>query len=118
VEMDGLSDGTRDQLFLALRLAGIEQHLKDREPMPLIVDDILINFDADRAKATLACLAELSRQTQVLVFTHHAYLLDLAKTSITDDVLFCHNLATSSSRSTITASSLEDRSLETADVAS
>ena len=41
----GLSDGTRDQLFLALRLAGIENHLKDREPVPVIIDDVLINFD-------------------------------------------------------------------------
>src|SRR5262249_56662870 len=38
VSVDGLSDGTRDQLFLALRLAGIERHLADREPMPLIID--------------------------------------------------------------------------------
>jgi uncharacterized protein YhaN len=79
VAVDGLSDGTRDQLFLALRLAGIEQHLKEREPAPLIIDDALINFDDDRARATLRCLTELARHTQVIVFTHHRHLVDLAR---------------------------------------
>lgn len=88
----GLSDGTRDQLFLALRLAGIEQHLTNRAPMPLVVDDILVNFDEQRVRATLACLTELSRQTQVLLFTHHAYLMELARRSVPNDVLFCHGL--------------------------
>ena len=69
-----------DQLFLALRLAGIEQHLADREPMPLIIDDVLVNFDDRRAAATLRCIAELSKQTQVLLFTHHHHLVELART--------------------------------------
>ena len=76
------SAGTRDQLFLALRLAGIEQHLAEREPMPLIIDDVLINFDDRRAGATLRCIAELSKQTQVLLFTHHQHIVDLARTSV------------------------------------
>ena len=37
VLVDGLSDGTRDQLFLALRLAGIEQHLRSHGPMPIAI---------------------------------------------------------------------------------
>lgn len=79
VMVSGLSDGTRDQLFLALRLAGIQQHLKEREPVPLIVDDVLVNFDDDRSRATLACLAELARDTQVVIFTHHRHLVEIAK---------------------------------------
>jgi uncharacterized protein YhaN len=79
VPVEGLSDGTRDQLYLALRLAGIEQHLKEREPVPLIIDDVLINFDDDRAGATLRCLAELAKRTQVIVFTHHRHVVDLAR---------------------------------------
>ena len=92
VPVIGLSDGTRDQLFLALRLAGIEQHLVDREPMPLVVDDILVNFDAGRAKVTLNCLAELSRRTQVLLFTHHDYLVELARHSLPAEIVFIHEL--------------------------
>lgn len=79
VRVDGLSDGTHDQLFLALRLAGIKNHLADHEPIPLIVDDVLINFDDQRTKATLSCLAEFARKTQVLVFTHHRHVVDLAQ---------------------------------------
>lgn len=79
VSMDGLSDGTRDQLFLALRLAGIDGHIAEREPFPLIVDDALINFDDKRTRSTLACLAELAKKTQVLVFTHHQHVVNLAR---------------------------------------
>jgi uncharacterized protein YhaN len=71
VTVEGMSSGTRDQLYLALRLATLERFLDVAEPMPLIVDDILINFDDRRARATLGVLAEIARKTQVLVFTHH-----------------------------------------------
>jgi uncharacterized protein YhaN len=79
VAVSGLSEGTRDQLFLALRLAGIEQHLQNREPVPLIIDDVLMTFDDDRCRSTLRCLAELSNQTQVLLFTHHRHVAELAQ---------------------------------------
>jgi len=94
VPVAGLSDGTRDQLFLALRLAGIEEHLRspECEPMPLIVDDVLVNFDNARAAATLQCLAELSQQTQVLLFTHHEHLLDLARATLPPGTFFSYRL--------------------------
>lgn len=75
---NALSDGTSDQLFLALRLAAIEQHLsKLSQPVPVILDDILVNFDDERAKAALDCLAKLSEKTQVIMFTHHQHLEEL-----------------------------------------
>ena len=55
VGMDGLSQGTRDQLFLALRVAAIEEHLREREAVPIAIDDLLVQFDDDRAVATLGC---------------------------------------------------------------
>ncbi|RUA02854.1 MAG: hypothetical protein DSY89_02105, partial [Deltaproteobacteria bacterium] len=79
VPVTGMSDGTVDQLYLALRLASLEQYLTSHEPLPFIVDDILLRFDDDRAAATLTILAELSRQTQVIFFTHHAHLVQLAE---------------------------------------
>lgn len=78
VPMDGMSDGTRDQLYLALRLATLEQHLKKGEPMPFIVDDILIGFDDNRTRVCLEVLSELAQSTQVLLFTHHKRVLELA----------------------------------------
>lgn len=73
-----LSEGTRDQLFLALRVAAIEDHLTSAEPLPFIGDDILQTFDDDRALAALRVLGELSEHTQVVVLTHHRHVLELA----------------------------------------
>jgi uncharacterized protein YhaN len=88
-----LSDGTADQLFLALRLAGIENNLeKLDEPLPVILDDILINFDDARALSTLRCLAEFSSKTQVILFTHHQHILKLVSGSDFADKVFTHQL--------------------------
>jgi len=75
VSVAGMSDGTRDQLYLSLRLATLEQHLSNGEPMPFVVDDILIGFDDNRTKVCLQVLAELAACTQVLLFTHHRRVL-------------------------------------------
>ena len=72
-----MSDGTRDQLYLALRLAFINQHLANGEPLPLIMDDILVHFDDERTQATLEVLNELASRTQILYFTHHQLVVDL-----------------------------------------
>jgi hypothetical protein len=61
--------------------------------MPLVVDDILVNFDNARALAALRALADLSKRTQVLFFTHHDHLVDLARSALGDDILFVHHLA-------------------------
>ena len=79
VTVDGMSDGTRDQLYLALRLAAIEQFSQRAEPLPLLVDDILIRFDDERARETLAVLGEISQHQQVIFFTHHRRLTQLAE---------------------------------------
>ena len=92
VPVAGLSDGTRDQLFLSLRFAGIEQHLKKHGPMPLIVDDVLVNFDNERSLATLRSLCELSNETQVLFFTHHHHLLTMAEEHLPKHKVFIHHL--------------------------
>ena len=76
--IDDLSDGTRDQLFLALRLVAIEQHVATAPPLPFVADDILQTFDDARAVAALEALLALSELTQVIVLTHHPHLLDLS----------------------------------------
>lgn len=78
--VEALSAGTRDQLFLALRLAALTTSQGHSEPMPLVADDILIEFDDERTRATLGVLAEVSRQTQVLLFSHHRHVPELART--------------------------------------
>jgi len=79
VSVAGMSQGTRDQLYLALRLATIEHHLAGRGPFPVIIDDLLVQFDDERALAALRELLHLARRTQVLFFTHHRHLLELAR---------------------------------------
>jgi uncharacterized protein YhaN len=79
VSVEGLSDGTCDQLYLALRLATLVWRLETSEPMPFIVDDILINFDDERSRATLKVLADISEKNQVILFTHHSRIVDEAK---------------------------------------
>jgi uncharacterized protein YhaN len=50
--------------------------------MPLILDDLLVHFDDARAEHALRALGEMSRKCQVLLFTHHHHLLDLARQSL------------------------------------
>lgn len=78
VPVEGMSEGTCDQLYLALRLASLEHHLEKNEPMPLILDDILVNFDDERSRATLEVLAEISKKNQIIYFTHHRHILEIA----------------------------------------
>ena len=92
VLVEGMSDGTCDQLYLALRLASLEAWLSHHEPIPLIVDDILMNFDDARSVATLHVLAELSQQTQVIFFTHHQHLVELASQHLSHEDLFITNI--------------------------
>lgn len=77
-----LSDGTQDQLWFALRLAGIEHHIDRVGPMPVIVDDVFVHFDDGRASAACAALVELSQFTQVVVLTHHPHLVGIARDRI------------------------------------
>lgn len=77
--IQGLSEGTRDQLYLALRVAAIEAHAAQAEPLPFIADDLLVQFDDRRADAALALLSRLGRTTQVVLFTHHDHIVDLAR---------------------------------------
>jgi uncharacterized protein YhaN len=89
-----LSDGTLDQLFLSLRLASIEQHLASQEAMPLVLDDIFINFDDERTQAGLETLAEFSQKTQVLLLTHHSRTIELARAALPTSQWTEHQLGT------------------------
>jgi uncharacterized protein YhaN len=77
--VNDLSEGTRDQLYLALRLAAIEFHTASAPPLPFIGDDILQTFDDDRALAALRVLQDISQTVQVILLTHHRHVLDLAR---------------------------------------
>jgi uncharacterized protein YhaN len=90
--VEKMSAGTCDQLYLALRLATLEWRLETSEPMPFIVDDILINFDDERSKATLKVLADLSKKNQVILFTHHRQIVEATNRMKGEGVIRIHEL--------------------------
>ncbi|MGE0608757.1 MAG: ATP-binding protein [Pirellulales bacterium] len=92
VRVEQMSDGTADQLYLALRLASLERYREQHDPPPFIVDDILIRFDDGRSLATLRALAQLAQRMQVIFFTHHQHLLDLAGQHLPADAWTRHEL--------------------------
>jgi chromosome segregation protein len=79
IEVAGLSEGTRDQLFLALRIAALELQISSKLALPFIADDLFVNFDDERAKAGFEALKALSGKTQVLFLTHHDHLLPIIR---------------------------------------
>ena len=91
--VDKMSSGSRDQMFLALRLATLRWRLQMDEPMPFIIDDILINFDDVRSRATLEILAELGEKNQVILFTHHRRIVEEAGRIDAPGVVQIHELA-------------------------
>ena len=60
------SDGTMDQLYLALRLAVAEELTPEA---PLVLDDALVRFDDQRMKAAVDILSQMGREKQVILFT-------------------------------------------------
>lgn len=86
VGIGGMSDGTRDQLYLALRLAALELHIGQATPLPFVADDLFINYDDDRSKAGLQALAGLSEKTQVIFLSHHDHLIPAVREVFGDEV--------------------------------
>ena len=76
-----LSRGTREQVFLALRLALVRDLQRHGVPLPLVMDDALVNFDDDRARSAARVLVEFVSdqpgERQMLVFTCHAHVASI-----------------------------------------
>lgn len=86
VAVPGLSTGTEDQLFLALRIAAVEDYLARAVALPFVADDLFINFDPERSAAGFDVLGQLAERTQVLFYTHHPHLVELARETLGVDV--------------------------------
>jgi len=73
-----LSRGAREQLFLSLRLSLVSMFARRGAALPVILDDILVNFDSRRARAAAVVLRDFASQGhQLLVFTCHEHILKL-----------------------------------------
>ncbi|MCZ6766208.1 MAG: AAA family ATPase [bacterium] len=78
-EVAQLSRGTAEQLYLALRFGFVREFVRRSEPLPLVFDDILVNFDPGRARATAEAILDLSQSLQILLFTCHPPTVELMK---------------------------------------
>ena len=81
VPLTGLSTGTAQQLYLALRFGLVDHFGRQAESLPIVMDDILVNFDPVRAERAARSIEELASRHQVLYFTcHPGTPLNAAKT--------------------------------------
>ena len=90
--LPALSSGSRDQLYFALRLAAIEESFVKYGPMPVLLDDVLVNFDDPHSIAALRILATMATTSQVVLFTHHPHVLALARDALAPDAFVLHEL--------------------------
>ncbi|MEL6063856.1 AAA family ATPase [Methylobacterium sp. DCY52] len=86
VGIEGMSEGTRDQLYLALRLAYLEDYAARAEPAPFIGDDLFSTFDEARTGFGLDALAEIGAAVQPILFTHHRHVADIARARLGEAV--------------------------------
>ena len=73
-----LSGGTREQLFLSIRLAMVKAFAKNNVDLPMVLDDVTVNFDQDRSDAAVETLLDFTSDgQQLLVFTSHLHYAQL-----------------------------------------
>ena len=82
---NGLSLGTQEQIYLLLRFALAEHLTRPGQKCPLILDDVLAAADAARKRAILDTLLVLGDETQVVLFTHEADVLQWTRDSLVGD---------------------------------
>lgn len=76
-KVEQLSRGTRELLLLAFRLAVVEDFGEARVRLPIILDDVLVDLDADRAERLVAFLSRLSARHQIIAMTCHRHIRQL-----------------------------------------
>ncbi|MFI1384488.1 AAA family ATPase [Embleya sp. NPDC020886] len=99
VGVDEMSEGTRDQLYLALRLASLDAYADAGRAMPIVLDDIAMTFDDGRTRAMLAVLDAMADRFQVVLFTHHPHLGRLAVDTLAPGRAHVHELPVYAARS-------------------
>lgn len=94
VSPEVLSRGTQEQLYLALRLAHIHNHAAQAAALPVIMDDVLVNFDPERAQRTARAFGDLASPQngapghQLLYFTCHPHMADMLRETVPDARLY------------------------------
>jgi uncharacterized protein YhaN len=77
VPVESLSRGTSEQLYLAIRFGYIASQDENREPLPLLMDDVMVNFDPTRAGQAAGGILEMAKTHQVMFFTCHPGVVEV-----------------------------------------
>lgn len=78
ITVDKLSRGTREAVYLSLRLALVGAYARRGAVLPMVLDDVLVNFDSRRARSAAELLCDFSRNGyQILMFTCHEHMSDM-----------------------------------------
>lgn len=78
-EIDYLSSGTKDQVYLSMRLA-LARLMADKDVLPVFLDDSLDRYDDARTEKALQFLSKFSNDGQIIMFTCHGFIADKSKT--------------------------------------
>ena len=82
IPLDLLSQGTREAVFLSLRLALAAAYSRRGAVLPLVLDDVMVNFDMRRAKAAAGVLRDFANAGhQMLMFTCHQHIMQIFETA-------------------------------------
>jgi uncharacterized protein YhaN len=78
IPVDKLSRGTREAIYLSLRMSLVSAYARRGASVPMVLDDVLVNFDGQRARAAAELLYDFSRNGyQILMFTCHDHMRDM-----------------------------------------
>lgn len=88
VRPENLSRGTAEQLYLAMRLALVGEYSEHVCPLPVIFDDIFVNFDPERTRQSIHAVADLGASHQVLLFTCHPHLVRIVQEIVPSSRLY------------------------------
>jgi uncharacterized protein YhaN len=83
-----LSRGAAEQLYLAMRFALLRDYAGHADPLPVVFDDVFVNFDPQRTRTTFEAVFELTETHQVLLFTCHPHVVALAQEMVPSAQLF------------------------------
>jgi uncharacterized protein YhaN len=83
-----LSRGTAEQLYLAMRLALVREYANHVDPLPVVFDDIFVNFDPGRSRTTFKAIRDLCSTHQVLLFTCHPHFVKQVEEVVPEATVF------------------------------
>jgi uncharacterized protein YhaN len=83
-----LSRGTAEQLYLSMRMALVREYANHVDPLPVVFDDIFVNFDPDRSRTSFKALRHLCSTHQILLFTCHPHLVKQVSETVPEAKIF------------------------------